>query len=156
MNPLSSARIRQGFRLISLVLLLTAGLGGCALFGGKSKAAPSPEQQALTQMAAPEPKKKSSWLSKIMFWKKNEPDAPKALAMNAVGRIFLFNAEQKYAVIESGSAAALVPGTPLIVVKDGSVLARLEVSPQSRPPFLAADLKFGKPQKNDLVYLDPQ
>lgn len=147
-------QMKSAARRLPAILILGISLSSCALFGGKPKPPASPEQQALTQMTAPAPPKKNSWFSKILFWRKNEPDSPKALPMSAVGRIFLFNAEQKYAVIESSSAASLTPGTPLVIVKDGSILARLEVSPQSRPPFLAADLKSGKPQKNDLVYLD--
>lgn len=143
--------------LALIAVLAVSGFSGCAWIQ-KPKPPATPEEQLVQQMTTPpEPKSKRSWLGKILFfWKKEEPRVPKALPMNSIGRIYLFDPERKYAVIESGSAASLSPGTPLVVVKDGSILARLEVSPQSRPPFVVADLKFGKPSKNDLVYIDVQ
>jgi len=139
-----------------LLALGLAGLGGCALFGGKPKPSVPPEQQVLDQLTPAEPEK-TSWFGGLFGWMKREPAPPKARPLNAVGRIFVFNAEKKYAVIESPGAATLPPGTALAVVQDGNLVARLEVSPQLRPPFLIADLKTGKAQKGDAVYIiEPQ
>ncbi|HEY5791729.1 MAG TPA: hypothetical protein VIS74_00425, partial [Chthoniobacterales bacterium] len=97
--------------------------------------------------------KKKSWFSNLFSWMKRKPAPPKALPLNAVGRVFVFNADQKYAVIESGGASSLAPGTPLAVLADGNIKARLVVSSQSRPPFLIADWRSGHPQKDDPVYI---
>lgn len=136
---------------VAVMLCAAFTVNGCALFKGKPKPLPPAEEQVLNQIA-PETAKKS-WIPNPFAWLKRKPQTPRAMPVNPVGRIFVYNAVGKYAVVESGGVGTLPPGTLLATIKDGVITSQLKVSAQSRAPFLIADQYFGKPEKDDKVFV---
>jgi len=86
--------------------------------------------------------------------KKPGDDIPEATLPMWVGRVVMVDAAHRFALIETVGPVRLQPGARLLAFRDAGRTAVLELTSESRPPYLAADLLEGTPALDDRVALD--
>ena len=69
-----------------------------------------------------------------------------------VGTITLVNEDDRFAVVDVGSAGVPPAGTALKVFGDGVETAVLAVGDVRRRPFIVGDIVSGMPRKGDAVF----
>lgn len=102
-----------------------------------------------------------SWLPKAPKWAegwfglvKKKPEAPEATLPTWMGRVVMIDAENQFALVDTGAPMKLQPGQRLLAFRDKQRTAVLETTSESRPPFLAVQLLEGMPALDDQVALD--
>lgn len=102
-----------------------------------------------------------SWLPKTPKWAegwfglvKKKPEAPEATLPAWMGRVVMVDAENRFALIDTGAPMKLQPGQKLLAFRDKQRTALLETTSESRPPYLAVQLLEGMPALDDQVALD--
>ncbi|MFV0338867.1 MAG: hypothetical protein ACK5LK_11580 [Chthoniobacterales bacterium] len=129
----------------------------------KEKAAkPVPQSTSQTTTANAEETETSKvrdprplWMRILFFWQK--PPPPKAAPLRSIASVYTSNPAAGFAIIESPSAASLVPGTRLMAIDEGNVNGTVRISADRQPPFLIADILDGNLKNGDLLYIvDPE
>lgn len=101
-----------------------------------------------------------SWLPKLgggWSWfglVKKKPDAPEATLPTWIGRVVMVDAENRFALVDTGAPLRLAPGQKLLAFRDKQRTALLETTGEMRPPFLAVQLVDGTPALDDQVAVD--
>lgn len=116
-----------------------------------------PDVSPTTEVNAEEEKKSKHsdprplWKRILFFWQK--PPAPQAAPLQSIASVYTSNPVGKFAIIESPSAASLIPGTRLIAITNGTITGTVRISPDRQPPFLIADILDGNLKSGDLLYI---
>ena len=102
-----------------------------------------------------------SWLPKTPKWAdgwfglvKKKPEAPEATLPTWMGRVVMVDAENRFALVDTGAPIKLSPGQKLLAFREKQRTAVLETTSEIRPPFLAVKLIDGTPALDDQVALD--
>jgi hypothetical protein len=102
-----------------------------------------------------------SWLPKTPKWAegwfglvKKKPEAPEATLPTWMGRVVMVDAENRFALVDTGAPLKLPPGQKLLAFREKLRTAVLETTSEMRPPFLAVKLIEGVPALDDQVALD--
>ena len=102
-----------------------------------------------------------SWLPKLPEWSdgwfglvKKKPAAPEATLPTWVGRVVMVDADNGFALVDTGAPLRLPPGRKLLAFRDKQRTAVLETTGESRPPFLAVQILEGIPSQRDQVAVD--
>jgi hypothetical protein len=102
-----------------------------------------------------------SWLPKTPEWAegwfglvKKKPEAPEATLPTWMGRVVMVDAENHFALVDTGAPLKLPPGQKLLAFREKLRTAVLETTSEMRPPFLAVKLIEGVPALDDQVALD--
>jgi len=69
-----------------------------------------------------------------------------------LGRVALVNESERFALIETDTAAPPAAGTVLRIYRGDAVAGELRATSVRRKPFLVADLITGAPAKGDVVF----
>jgi len=85
---------------------------------------------------------------------KKKPEAPEATLPTWMGRVVMVDAENRFALVDTGAPLKLPPGQKLLAFREKSRTASLETTSENRPPFLAVKLVEGVPALDDQVALD--
>lgn len=85
---------------------------------------------------------------------KTKPAAPEATLPTWVGRVVMVDAENRFALVDTGAPLKLPPGHKLLAFRDQRRTALLETTGEIRPPFLAVQMLEGMPALNDQVAMD--
>jgi len=96
----------------------------------------------------------ASLLAGCGFFEKKAEDIPGATLPMRVGRVVMVDAGHRFVLLETGSAMRLAPGAGLLARRQRQTVATLEVTAESRPPYVAADILEGMPAVGDSVFLD--
>jgi len=102
-----------------------------------------------------------SWLPKTPKWAdgwfglvKKKPEAPEATLPTWMGRVVMVDAENRFALVDTGAPIKLPAGQKLLAFREKQRTAVLETTSEIRPPFLAVKLIDGTPTLDDQVALD--
>lgn len=102
-----------------------------------------------------------SWLPKTPKWAngwlglvKKKPEAPQATLPTWMGRVVMVDAENRFALVDTGAPIKLPAGQKLLAFREKQRTAVLETTSEIRPPFLAVKLIDGTPALDDQVALD--
>jgi len=102
-----------------------------------------------------------SWLPKTPKWAdgwfglvKKKPEAPEATLPTWMGRVVMVDAENRFALVDTGAPIKLPAGQKLLAFREKQRTAVLETTSEIRPPFLAVKLIDGIPALDDQVALD--
>lgn len=102
-----------------------------------------------------------SWLPKTPKWAegwfglvKRKPEAPEATLPTWMGRVVMVDAENRFALVDTGAPIKLPEGRRLLAFREKQRTAVLETTTEIRPPFLAVKLIDGIPALDDQVALD--
>jgi len=102
-----------------------------------------------------------SWLPKTPKWAeswfglvKKKPEAPEATLPTWMGRVVMVDAENRFALVDTGAPLKLPAGQKLLAFREKLRTAVLETTSEMRPPFLAVKLIEGVPALDDQVALD--
>ena len=102
-----------------------------------------------------------SWLPKTPKWAegwfglvKKKPEAPEATLPTWMGRVVMVDAENRFALVDTGAPLKLPPGQKMLAFREKLRTAVLETTSEMRPPFLAVKLIEGVPALDDQVALD--
>jgi len=102
-----------------------------------------------------------SWLPKTPKWAdgwfglvKKKPEAPEATLPTWMGRVVMVDAENRFALVDTGAPIKLPAGQKLLAFREKQRTAVLETTSEIRPPFLAVKLIDGTPALDDQVALD--
>ena len=85
---------------------------------------------------------------------KKKPEAPEATLPTWIGRVVMVDAENKFALVDTGAPIRLPAGKKLLAFRDKQRTALLETTAETRPPFLAVQFAEGAPAIGDQVALD--
>ena len=85
---------------------------------------------------------------------KKKPEAPEATLPTWIGRVVMVDAENKFALVDTGAPVRLPAGKRLLAFRDKQRTALLEATGETRPPFLAVQMMEGMPALNDQVAVD--
>lgn len=85
---------------------------------------------------------------------KKKPEAPEATLPTWIGRVVMVDAENKFALVDTGAPMRLPAGRRLLAFRDKQRTALLETTSETRPPFLAVQILEGMPSLNDQVAVD--
>lgn len=85
---------------------------------------------------------------------KKKPEAPEATLPTWIGRVVMVDAENKFALVDSGAPLRLPPGKKLLAFREKQRTALLETTDETRPPFLAVQIVEGMPSLEDQVAVD--
>ena len=85
---------------------------------------------------------------------KKKPEAPEATLPAWLGRVVMVDAENKFALVDTGAPMRLPPGKKLLAFRDKQRTALLETTGETRPPFLAVQMIEGIPSLDDQVAVD--
>jgi len=85
---------------------------------------------------------------------KKKPEAPEATLPTWMGRVVMVDAENRFALVDTGAPLKLPPGQKLLAFREKLRTAILETTSEIRPPFLAVKLVEGVPALDDQVALD--
>lgn len=85
---------------------------------------------------------------------KKEDDTPEATLPTWIGRVVMVDVTHRFALIEGSTPARLAAGAQLLAFRDRRRTASLQLTAESRPPYLAADITEGLPAIGDTVALD--
>lgn len=96
------------------------------------------------------PKFGGNWFGLV----KKKPEAPEATLPAWIGRIVMVDAENSFALIDTGAPMRLPPGRKLLAFRDKQRTAVLETTGEMRPPFLAVQIVEDLPALNDQVAVD--
>ena len=88
-----------------------------------------------------------------LLWKK-KPPVPEATLPAWVGRVVMVDADNRFALLDTGAPAQIAPGTKLLAFREQRRTATLTATADSRPPYMAADIAEGLPSTGDQVALD--
>ena len=87
------------------------------------------------------------------FHKKTKPSAVQSPAgPRLIGTVAVVNENLHFVLVDAGWLYAPVTGTALKSFSAGQETAVLTVSPESRQPFISADIVHGTPHQGDLVF----
>jgi hypothetical protein len=102
-----------------------------------------------------------SWLPKTPKWAegwfglvKKKPEAPEATLPTWMGRVVMVDAENRFALVDTGAPLKIPAGQKLLAFREKQRTAVLETTSEIRPPFLAVKLVEGVPALDDQVALD--
>lgn len=85
---------------------------------------------------------------------KKKPEAPEATLPTWIGRVVMVDAENRFALIDTGAPMRLPAGQKLLAFREKLRTAVLETTDDIRPPFLAVQLVEGTPSVDDQVAVD--
>lgn len=85
---------------------------------------------------------------------KRKPEAPEATLPTWIGRVVMVDAENRFALIDTGAPLRLPPGQRLLAFREKQQTAVLETTGEMHPPFLAVQLADGTPAIDDQVAVD--
>lgn len=85
---------------------------------------------------------------------RKKPEAPEATLPTWIGRIVMVDAENRFALVDTGAPMRLAPGKKLLAFREKQRTASLEATAETRPPFLAVRFADGVPAIGDQVALD--
>ena len=88
-----------------------------------------------------------------LLWKK-KPPVPEATLPAWVGRVVMVDADNRFALVDTGAPAQIAPGTKLLAFREQRRTATLSATADNRPPYMAADITEGLPSTDDQVALD--
>lgn len=111
-------------------------------------------QKPQSAQAAPT-QKKASWLQKLnakLFPNKSPKKPRKATQPIWMGTVSLVNLEHSYALIDSNTLYAAIPGKSIFAVSPTRETARMRISAEKNPPFFIADIISGTPEVGNRVY----
>ena len=91
-----------------------------------------------------------SWFGLV----KRKPEAPEATLPTWIGRVVMVDAENRFALIDTGAPVRLPPGQRLLAFREKQQTAVLETTGEMHPPFLAVQLTEGTPALDDQVAVD--
>jgi len=83
-----------------------------------------------------------------------KPSAPEATLPTWIGRVVMVDAEHRFVLVDTGAPLKLAAGQKMIAFRDRQRTSSLVVTPDNRPPFLAAEISDGTPALGDQVALD--
>lgn len=96
----------------------------------------------------------TSWLGGLgKFLPKKKPRPPAATPVNWAGTIQLVNTAENFVLIESESAAPVIPGEKYLSVQNGRESGTLRMTSLKAHPFLIADIVSGNPSTGDKIYI---
>ena len=102
-----------------------------------------------------------AWLPKLPHWGgswfglvKKKPEAPEATLPAWIGRVVMVDADNRFALVDTGVPMHLPPGKRLLAFRDKQRTAVLETTGEMRPPFLAVQIIEDLPAIDDQVALD--
>ena len=96
------------------------------------------------------PKWAEGWFGLV----KKKPEAPEATLPTWTGRVVMVDPENRFALVDTGAPLRLPAGQKLLAFREKQRTAVLEMTPESRPPFLAVKLLEGMPAVDDQVAVD--
>ena len=96
------------------------------------------------------PKWAEGWFGLV----KKKPEAPEATLPTWTGRVVMVDSENRFALLDTGAPLRLPAGQKLLAFREKQRTAVLEMTPESRPPFLAVKLLEGMPAVDDQVAVD--
>lgn len=151
-------------KLVLRVLLIGCvffGGAGCALLPWKKETAAAAETEvaqveAVREPAAvesPRPKRRKSWMDRILFWKKPPPESAPAQALSPRAKVYFVNQPARLVVLEVASASDLPEGLVLSGLSEGKVSCTVRVAPERRPPFAVGEILTGDPKRGETLYL---
>jgi hypothetical protein len=85
---------------------------------------------------------------------KKKPEAPEATLPTWIGRVVMVDAENKFALVDTGAPIRLPAGKKLLAFRDKQRTALLETTGETRPPFVAVEMVEGMPSLDDQVAVD--
>lgn len=85
---------------------------------------------------------------------KKKPEAPEATLPAWIGRVVMVDAENKFALVDTGAPIRLPAGKKLLAFRDKQRTALLETTGETRPPFVAVEMVEGMPSLDDQVAVD--
>lgn len=85
---------------------------------------------------------------------KKTPETPEATLPTWIGRVVMVDAENRFALVDTGAPMRLPPGRRLLAFRDKQRTAVLETTGEIRPPFLAVQIIEDLPALNDQVAVD--
>ncbi|MEI7863911.1 MAG: hypothetical protein WCI38_00965 [Chthoniobacterales bacterium] len=80
--------------------------------------------------------------------------APEATLPTWIGRVVMVDTDHRFALVDTGAPLKLSAGQKMIAFRDRQRTSSLVVTPDNRPPFLAAEISDGEPALGDQVALD--
>lgn len=83
-----------------------------------------------------------------------KPEAPEATLPTWIGRVVMVDAENRFALVDTGAPMRLPAGRKLLAFREKARTATLETTDDIRPPFLAVQLLEGTPAVDDQVAVD--
>lgn len=114
--------------LLPVLFLVLAGLTGCSWL----------------------PKWGGGWFGLV----KKKPEAPEATLPTWIGRVVMVDADNRFALVDTGAPMRLPPGRRLLAFREKQRTAVLETTGEMHPPFLAVQFIEGTPGRDDQVAVD--
>ena len=88
------------------------------------------------------------------WFKKKPPEAPEASMPTWLGRVVMVDTTHRFVLLDTGAPMSLAPGAKVITFRDKQLTSVLQVTPESRPPYLALEIIDGEPALDDQAVLD--
>lgn len=80
-------------------------------------------------------------------------EASSRLGEKGIGAVTYADDVNGFVLVKTRAGAILAQGTKLEIRRDGQKVAEVVVSPEARPPFVAADILSGAPANGDIAFL---
>jgi len=90
----------------------------------------------------------------IPWLKKPKPEAPEASLPSWLGRVVMVDTTHRFVLLDTGAPMTLAPGAKVITYRDKQLTSTLQVTPESRPPYIALEILEGEPALDDQAVLD--
>lgn len=88
------------------------------------------------------------------WFKKKPPEAPEASLPSWLGRVVMVDTTHRFVLLDTGAPMTLAPGAKVITYRDKQLTSVLQVTPESRPPYIALEIIEGEPALDDQAVLD--
>lgn len=87
-------------------------------------------------------------------WKPKKPEAPEASLPSWLGRVVMVDTTHRFVLLDTGAPMTLAHGAKVITYRDKQLTSVLQVTPESRPPYIALEIVEGEPALDDQAVLD--
>ena len=94
------------------------------------------------------------WCGGCGLLPKKDDGIPEATLPSWIGRVVMADADNRFALVDTGAPRTIPPGVKLVSFRDKRRTSSLAATAESRPPYLALEITEGMPANGDQVALD--